>query len=175
MSKHIGHEFSGNLDRDKLVKKLLSLFADEWVAAYYYMYTAMAVKGPNSEEIAELFMREAKEEINKHANMIAQRLQELDVEPPKNFKELYDISGCKYPELPEDPYDIDGFIIAAIKAEICAIKGYKDLYDFVHGPDPVTEELAEELIKDETRHRTELYNLLSRDGVKRLEKELEKM
>ena len=173
MAKHIGHEYSRNFDKDKLVEKLLSLFADEWIASYYYMYTALTVKGPYSNEVAELFMKEAKEEINKHAAMIAQRLQELDVDPPKDFRELYNISKCKYPELPKDPYDIDGFIIAAIKAEICAIQGYKDLYDFAHGPDPVTEELAEELIKDETRHRTELYNMLSKEGVKRLEKELE--
>ncbi len=170
--KWIGVEVSPGYDTGRVVEKLLSLFADEWIAGYYYTLTAYTIKGPNSDTVSELFLKEAQEEIGKHARMIADRLQDFDVDPPRDFKSLYEISGCKYPRLPEDPYDIDGFIIAAVKAEICAIKGYRELYDLAHGPDPVTEELAEDLIRDESRHRTELVNLLSRDGLERLRREL---
>ncbi len=173
MEKWIGIEANQNLNKDKIVRKLLSLLADEWIAGYYYTYTAYTVKGPLSEEIAEIFLKEAEEEIGKHARLIADRLQDFDVDPPKDFTKLWELSGCKYPELPDDPYDIDGFIIAAVKAEICAIKGYKELFDMTHGVDPVTEELAEDLLRDESRHRTELVNLLSKEGLERLKKELE--
>ncbi|MEB3780560.1 MAG: ferritin [Desulfurococcales archaeon] len=172
MSGWIGVEVSPKFNKDKVVEKLLSLFADEWIAGYYYMVTAYTIKGPHAETISEIFLKESREELEKHAKMIADRLQDFDVDPPRDFKSLYDLSGCKYPELPNDPYDIDGFIIAAIKAELCAIKGYKELYDMTHGPDPVTEELAEDLLRDETRHRTELVNLLSKEGLERLRKEL---
>jgi Protein distantly related to bacterial ferritins len=95
--------------------------------------------------------------------MIADRLQDFDVDPPKDITKLWDISGCKYPSIPSDPYDIDAWIEAAIKAEECAIGGYKKLYEYTHGKDPVTEELAEEILRDEVRHRTELRNLLTRE------------
>ena len=174
MEKYLGVELSRELDLEKLIEKLLSLYADEWIAAYYYTLTAYTVKGINSKEISEFFLKEAEEELNKHARMLADRLQDFDVDPPRSFQDLYRISGCKYPQLPEDPYDVDGFLIAAVKAELCAIRGYKELYEMVKDRDIVTEELAEEIHSDETKHRTELVNLLSREGLDRLREELEK-
>ncbi|MFN3803444.1 MAG: ferritin-like domain-containing protein [Pyrobaculum sp.] len=155
-------EFAGHVDKDEVVKRLLSAFADEWIAAYYYIYTAYVIRGPLSEEISEHFLKEAEEEINKHAKMIADRLQDFDVDPPSDFAKLWEISGCKYPPLPQDPYDIDGWIATAVKAEECAIAAYRELYRLTHGVDPVTEELAEEILADEVRHRTSLKNLLSK-------------
>lgn len=167
-----GQEFVKSVDLEKIKEKLLKAFADEWVAGYYYMLTAEIVQGPLSDVIADEFKKEAMEEISKHATAIAERLAELGVEPPRDFSKLWEISGCKYPPLPGDPFDVDGFIIAAVKAEICAIKAYRELYELTHGVDPVTEELAEDLLRDEVRHRTEMVNLLSREGLERLKKEL---
>ncbi len=159
-------EISG-VNEEKIVEKLLSAFADEWVAAYFYTLTAYSIKGNLSEEIAEHFLKEAEDEI-RHARMIADRLQDFDVDPPRDFTKLWEISGCKYPPIPDDPYDIDGWIKAAVEAERCAIKAYKELYDLTHGYDPVTEELAEDLLRDEVRHETMLRNLLSKDAAKKL-------
>lgn len=167
-----GHELSPGAKLGEIKSKLLSAYADEWIAGYYYMLTAELVQGHMSGVIAEEFRKEATEEITKHARMIAERLNELGVDPPKDFTKLWEISGCKYPELPEDNHDIDGFLIAAIKAEICAIKAYKELFDLTHGVDPATEELAEDLLRDEVRHRTEMVNLLSKEGLERLRREL---
>ncbi|MEM1599069.1 MAG: ferritin-like domain-containing protein [Pyrobaculum sp.] len=158
----MGLEFTGSVNKDEIVKRLLSAYADEWIAAYYYTLTAYAIKGPLSEEIAEHFLEEAREEIEKHAKMIADRLQDFDVDPPRDFAKLWEISGCKYPPLPEDPYDIDAWVEVAVKAEECAIQAYRDLYKLTHGVDPVTEELAEEILADEVNHRTSLKNLLSK-------------
>ena len=168
-----GQEFTGKVDVEEVKRRLLSAYADEWIAGYYYMFTAEVIQGPNSGFIAEEFRKEAEEEITKHARMIAERLNELGVEPPRDFTKLWELSGCKYPPIPQDPHDVEGFIIAAVKAEICAIKAYKELYDLTHGVDPVTEELAEDLLRDEVRHRTELVNLLSKEGLERLKKELQ--
>ncbi len=167
-----GQELVETMDVEKIKEKLLQAYADEWIAGYYYMLTAELVQGPLSGVVAEEFRKEAMEEISKHATAIAERLAELGAEPPRDFSKLWELSGCRYPPLPEDPYDIDGFIIAAVKAEICAIKAYRELYELTHGKDPVTEELAEELLRDEVRHRTEMVNLLSREGLERLKKEL---
>lgn len=72
------------------------------------------------------------------------------------------MSKCKYPPLPNDPYDIDAWIEAAVRAEECAVESYRELYRLVKDVDPVTRELAEDLLADEVRHRTALRNLLSR-------------
>lgn len=161
-------EFIGSIDKDKIIKMLLSAYADEWIAAYYYVLTAYSLRGHLSEELAEHFLKEAEEEIGKHSRMIADRLQDFDVDPPREFTKLWELSECKYPEIPQDPYDVDGWIIAAVKAEECAIKSYRDIFEYTHGRDPVTEELAEDILRDEVRHRTALINLLSPHGVKRL-------
>jgi bacterioferritin len=162
-------EFVEPIDVKKLIDMLLSAFADEWIASYYYTLTAYTIQGHVSEEIAEHFLKEAEEEWSKHARMLADRLQDLGVNPPRQFTTLWEISGCKYPRIPEDPFDIDGWLIAAIKAEECAIKAYKELYVYTHGKDPVTEEIVEEILRDEVKHRTDLLTLLSKDGLKRLE------
>ncbi len=162
-------EFVEKIDMRKLVDMLLAAYADEWVASYYYTLTAYAIKGHNSEQISKHFLEEAEEEWKKHARMIANRLQDFDVDPPRDLAKLWEISGCKYPEVPSDPYDIDGWIIAAVMAEECAIKTYKELYAYTHGRDPATGELAEDILRDEVRHRTGLLNLLSREGLKRIQ------
>ena len=168
----LGHELSRDAPTKEIVDALLSAYADEWLAGYYYSLTAALVQGPLSGIVAEEFQKEAEEEITKHARMIAERLQQLGAEPPRDFNQLYQLSTCKYPPLPKDPFDIDGFLTAAIKAEICAINAYKRLYHLAHGRDPVTEELAEELLADEVEHRTRLTSLLTREGLERLKKEL---
>ncbi|WP_460124704.1 ferritin-like domain-containing protein [Stetteria hydrogenophila] len=159
----------------KVKEKLLQAYADEWITCYYYMLTAELVQGPLSGVIAETFRKEAVEELTKHAAAIAARLAELGAESeiPRDFAKLWEVGRCKYPPLPSDQHDVDGFIIASIKAEICAIKAYRELYELTRGLDPVTEELVEDILRDEVRHRTEMVNLLSKEGLARLKRELE--
>lgn len=147
---------------------MLSAFADEWITSYYYRVTAYSVKGPLSEEIKETFLEEAKEELEVHAAKIAERLWTLGVSPPRDFKSLWELSGCKYAELPEDPYDIDGWLIAAIKAEECAVKAYEHLIEITMHEDPVTENLVTEILSDEVKHLAELKSLLSKEGAKKI-------
>lgn len=172
MSIPHGHELFPQTKKEEIIQKLLEAYADEWVAGYYYQLTAITLQGPLSEILSKHFLEEAEEEINKHARMIAERLDQLDVELPRDFSQLMQISGCKYPPIPNDPYDTDGWLIAAIKAEICAINAYKKLYELTHSVDPVTEELVEELLADETKHRTDLISLLTKEGLERLKREL---
>ncbi|MCE4625756.1 MAG: ferritin [Desulfurococcales archaeon] len=169
----LGQELTNKEAKNRIVELLLQAYADEWIAGYYYMLTAELLQGPLSEVLGEEFRREASEEITVHARRIAERLQELGAEPPRDFREIWNLSGCKYPQLPTDPYDVDGFIIAAVRAEMCAIEAYKKLYMVSRDADPVTEELVEDLLRDEVAHKTKMLNLLSAEGVQRLKKSLE--
>lgn len=96
-------EFLGPVDREEIIKRLLAAYADEWVAGYYYTVTAYSIKGPLSEEIAEHFLEEAKEEILKHAKAIADRLQDFDVDPPESFQNCGSCQSVNTPLCPTTP------------------------------------------------------------------------
>ncbi|MCR8453801.1 MAG: ferritin [Crenarchaeota archaeon] len=175
--KHLPEKFPTReevkgIDVDKLVNMLLSAFADEILAWYQYYVSGYAVKGHTSTEIEDVFKKIADDELNDHAKLLADRLQNFDVDPP-DFRDLWHLSKCRQTELPEDPHDIDGFIIASILAERCALAHYREIFNYVFGKDPITEEIIEDIMKDEAEHETIFRSLLSKEGLKRLE-ELEK-
>ena len=87
-----GHELFPDAPVDKIKERLISAYADEWIAGYYYMLTAEILQGHSSAMIAEEFRKEAMEEISKHARMIAERLNELGVDPPRDFRELSELN-----------------------------------------------------------------------------------
>lgn len=154
--------------KDEAIKRLLAALSNELITSYYYFVTAYSLRGPLSEELREMFLEEAKEELEVHAKKIADRLWTLGAVPPSDFKSLWELSTCKYPELPGDPYDLDGWLIAAIRAEECAIKQYEELIQLTMHEDPVTENLATELLHDEMEHLAMLKSMLSKEGLKRL-------
>ncbi|MEM4465350.1 MAG: ferritin-like domain-containing protein, partial [Ignisphaera sp.] len=101
------------IDSATLVNMLLSAFADEILAWYQYYVSAYAVKGNISTELEDVFRKIAEDELNDHAKKLADRLQDFDVDPP-DFRDLWQLSKCRQTELPEDPHDVDGFLIAGI-------------------------------------------------------------
>jgi len=157
-----------DIDKDKLVKMLISAFADEILAYYMYFTAAYALKGHASKRLESVFLDIAKDELDDHAKKLMDRLQDFDVDPP-DFRDLWDLSKCKYPELPEDPYAVDEWLVAAVKAERCALEHYREIYDYVTNKDPVTEEIIEEIMRDEVEHETTFKTLLSKEGMKKLE------
>lgn len=157
------------IDANTLVNMLLSAFADEILAWYQYYISAYAVKGNVSKELEDVFNEIAEDELNDHAKKLADRLQDFDVDPP-DFRDLWQLSKCKQTELPEDPHDVDGFILAGVLAERCALNHYREIFQYVFGKDPITEEIIEDIIKDEAEHETIFRNLLSKEGLKKLEK-----
>jgi len=157
-------EHRREIDKGKLVEMLKKAYADEWIAGYYYKFIGYYVKGPFSEDIEELFTETAEEELREHTKMLADRLQQLGEDPPSDFKSLWELSPCKFPEIPQDPYNVQALLKAGVVAEECAIRAYRELYDYVHGVDPVTEEIARHLLSDETEHRTKFENMMAKQG-----------
>uniref|UniRef100_A0A7C5TJ14 DNA protection during starvation protein n=2 Tax=Ignisphaera aggregans TaxID=334771 RepID=A0A7C5TJ14_9CREN len=157
-----------DLDKDKIVKMLLSAFADEILAYYSYLMMAYAIRGHISKELEETILEIGKDELEDHAKKLADRLQDFDVDPP-DFRDLWQLSRCRYPDLPDDPHDIDSWLLAGVKAEICALQHYREIYEYVSPKDPVTEEVVEEIMEDEAKHETIFRMLLSKEGLKKLE------
>ncbi len=155
------------IDVGKLVDMLLSAFADEVLAWYQYYLSAYAIRGHASTELEDVFKEIADDELDDHAKKLADRLQDFDVDPP-DFRDLWQLSRCRQTELPSDPHDVDGFLAASVKAERCALEHYREIFSYVFGKDPVTEEIIEDIIKDEAEHETIFRNLLSKAGLERL-------
>ena len=154
-----------NIDVDRVVKYLLSAFADEVIAYYMYLMAAYAVRGNVAKELEDVFVEIGRDELEDHAKKLADRLQDFDVDLP-DFRDLWSLSRCKYPDLPEDPYDVDEWLQAAVEAEKCAIKHYREIYDYVVNKDIVTEEIVEDILEDEVKHETIFRTLISKARAK---------
>ena len=59
-----------DVDKDKLVKMLISAFADEVLAYYMYFTAAYAIKGHMSKRLESVFLDIAKDELDDHAKKL---------------------------------------------------------------------------------------------------------
>ena len=149
-----------DLDVAALVSELRRAYLDELLAFYSYWITAQVAEGFHGEELSEHFEQEAKEELE-HARKLAQRILELGgdpVVPPAQWE-----AGANAPwTAPRaNRADADGMLQDQLKAEANAIEAYNRLARLTFGKDPVTYQLATELLADEVRHEEFLENLLA--------------
>ena len=150
-----------DLELPVLLAELRKAYLDELLAFYSYWITAQVAEGFHGEELAEHFEREAQDELG-HARKLAQRILELGgdpVVPPAQWE-----AGANAPWTAPRPdrADAEGMLQDQLKAEANAIEAYNRLARMTFGKDPVTYQLATELLGDEVRHEEFLENLLGR-------------
>lgn len=143
-------------DTDKLIEMLNKALADEWLAYYQYWTGAKVAAGPMRGAVTMELEEHAAEELM-HAEMLAERIMTLGGTPLLSPKDWFEMTNCGY-ETPEDPY-VGVLLEQNIEGEQCAIQVYKDLMDFTEGKDPVTYELALEIMTDEIEHEEDLQAL----------------
>ena len=137
----------------ELVNLLNKAFADEWLAYYqYWLGAKVAVGMPREAVVAEL-LQHATDEL-RHAGLVADRIIQLGGTPILEPKEWYDFTNCGY-DKPSNP-DVRILLDQNIKGEQCAIGVYKDLMDYTQGKDPVTCDLALQIMTDEIEHEEDL-------------------
>ena len=140
----------------ELVDLLNKAYADEWLAYYQYWLGAKVAAGiPKAEVIKEL-EEHATEELE-HAGLLADRIIELGGTPVLEPKLWYEVANCRY-AAPKDP-DVRTLIEQNIKGEQCAIAVYYKLLEFTKDKDPITYELAREILADELEHEQDLEDL----------------
>ena len=98
----------------------------------------------------------AEEELE-HADMLAKRILQLGGTPLLSPQDWFEMTNCGY-ETPGDSY-VGKLLEQNIKGEQCAIQVYKDLMDFTEKIDPVSYELALEIMTDEIEHEEDLQAL----------------
>ncbi len=125
---------------------------DELETVMNYQTNAIILEGVSAEEIKESLQADVQEELG-HAEVLGQRLKQLDARPPGSAEFT---AGQESLQPPEDSTNVLSVIRGVLEAEEDAIGTYRALIDAAEGADdPVTEDLAVTLLADEEAHRTE--------------------
>ena len=153
------------MDINKLIDELNRAFADEWLAYYQYWIGAKVVKGPMKEAVIAELIQHAGDEL-RHAGMLTGRIIQLGGTPLLKPEDWYKMTNCGY-DAPEDP-SVKVILEQNIKGERCAIDGYNRLLEATRDKDPVTYNIALQILQDEIEHEEDLQSLLEDAGeVKR--------
>jgi len=144
------------LDIPQLVEMLNKALADEWLAYYQYWMGAKVASGVMRDAVVLELTEHANDEL-RHAQMLADRILQLDGTPLLEPKQWYEFTNCGY-DAPSNP-EVKALLVQNIKGEQCAINVYKNLMDFTKDKDELTYQMAIEILKDEIEHEDDLQTL----------------
>mgnify|MGYP005844605037 CR=1 FL=1 len=150
-----GREIVG-MDVDQLLVFLKKAYADEWLAYYQYWIGAKLAKGPLRGDLVAEMEQHAQEELN-HALLLADRIIQLGGSPPLCPTDWSNESNCGY-EAPENPV-VYTLIDQNIRAEQCAIDVYNTIAGVTKDTDPMTYQIALQILTDEIEHEEDLQAL----------------
>ncbi|RUM91725.1 MAG: ferritin [Thermovibrio sp.] len=142
---------------DRIVELLNRALCDEWLAYYQYWIGSKVVKGPMKSAVAAELVQHAQDEL-RHADMLAMRILELGGTPVLTPKKWFELTNCGY-DSPENPF-VKQILEQNIKGEQCAIDTYNKIVKFTKDIDPVTYNIALQIMTDEVEHEEDLQGLL---------------
>jgi bacterioferritin len=151
-----GREIVG-MDVNKLIKLLNKALADEWLAYYQYWIGAKVAVGPMREAVVAELTEHAADEL-RHAELIADRIIQLQGTPILKPEDWYEQTNCGY-EAPDDP-SVRALLDQNIKGEQCAIEVYQKLLETVKDKDPITYQMVIEILRDEVEHEDDLQAIV---------------
>ena len=144
------------MDIEELLTILNRAFADEWLAYYQYWLGAKLAKGPMKEGVMAELMQHATDEL-RHADMVSNRILQLGGTPITTPAQWLDMTNCGY-DAPEDGHVVK-LLEQNIKGEQCAITVYNEMMRITKDADPVTYNMALQIIEDEVEHEEDLQAL----------------
>ena len=150
-----GREIVGG-DVEKVLMLLNKAFADEWLAYYQYWLGAKVAKGPMKEAVIAELIQHATDEL-RHADMVAERIVQLGGTPVTTPEGWYKETNCGY-DAPDDPH-VAALLTQNIKGEQCAIGVYNAMLAETREADPVTYNMALQILADEIEHEEDLQAL----------------
>lgn len=140
----------------ELIAMLNKAYADEWLAYYQYWTGAKVAVGVPREAVVAELVQHAADEL-RHAGMVADRVIQLGGTILLEPKEWYAHTNCGY-DKPSDPH-VRVLLEQNIKGEQCAISVYKKIIDYTRDKDPVTYDIALQILQDEIEHEEDLENI----------------
>jgi bacterioferritin len=146
----------------RVLELLNKAFADEWLAYYQYWIGAKVVQGPMKDAVIAELLQHAADEL-RHADMVSLRIIQLGGTPPTSPKQWFELTNCGY-DAPDDPF-VRKILEQNISGEQCAITTYNTIIQEIGLKDPVTYNLAVQILQDEVTHEEDLQALLEDLGV----------
>lgn len=145
------------MSNDRVLELLVEAYFDELETMMNYIAVSENLETVAGEEVAESFSGDVADELG-HAQRLAARIHVLGGDVPVSAE--FEPDQIQYQTL--GSRDVEESIEAAIAAEQDAQEVYRDLIEAaVSFDDPVTEDLAIELLEDEEGHERELRDLLA--------------
>jgi len=151
-----GRELVGE-HADKIVELLNKALCDEWLAYYQYWVGSKVVKGPMKDAVIAELIQHANDEL-RHADMLVTRILELGGTPILSPKQWFELTNCGY-DAPDDPF-VKKVLEQNIKGEQCAIDTYNEILKITKDIDPITYNIALQILTDEVEHEEDLQSLL---------------
>ncbi len=139
---------------DDVKAKLIAALCAEWLAYYQYWWAHITVEGPEGSTESEHFKKHAEEE-KEHIDMLAERMNQLGINPVFNPAELTIKSSCKYPVELENNVANEKLLNQIVTAEACAVAVYQDLLKHLKD-DVVTENIVQDILRKEVEHLSEM-------------------
>ncbi len=140
------------MSSDEVADLLHRAYQDELETVMNYLANSIVLDGLRAEEVKDSLRQDVQEELG-HAEMLGERLKQLDQSPPGSL----DFEARQESlQPPEDTTAVVDVIDGVIEAEEDAIETYRSLVKAAEeADDPVTEDIAVTLLSDEEAHRTE--------------------
>lgn len=142
-------------DRKAVIQVLNEALATELVCVLRYKRHHYMASGIHSQAVAEEFLEHAQEE-QEHADMIAERITQLDGEPDFNPETLPSRSHSQYVE----GNSLVEMIQEDLVAERIAIESYSEIIRYLGNNDPTSRRVMEEILAKEEEHAEEMKTLL---------------
>lgn len=142
-------------DVKKAIEILNEALATEIVCVLRYMHHYFMATGVHGKGVSDEFKEHADAERH-HADLLAERIQQLGGKPDFNPKNLLERSVSQYVE----GETLADMIREDLIAERIVIEVYQDMIRYFGNDDPTTRVILEELLHDEEEHADDLADLL---------------
>jgi bacterioferritin len=142
-------------DRKVVLRVLNEALATEIVCVLRYKRHHYMAKGIHSQAVAEEFLEHAAEE-QEHADMIAERITQLDGDPNFNPEGLLTRSHSEYVE----GETLTDMIREDLIAERIAVESYSEIIRYLSDNDPTSRRMMEEILAKEEEHAEDMKTLL---------------
>ena len=169
MAKESVKILQGKLDVKSLIEQLNAALSEEWLAYYQYWVGALVVEGAMRSDVQGEFEEHAEEERH-HAQLLADRIIELEGVPVLDPKQWFELARCKY-DSPTD-FDVVSLLNQNVASERCAILRYQEIAKFTDGIDFTTCDIAKHILAEEEEHEQDLQDYLT--DIARMKKSFQK-
>jgi bacterioferritin len=143
-------------DRETVIRLLNEALATEIVCTLRYKRHYFMAQGLDSEAVKSEFSEHAADEQH-HADMIAERITQLEGEPNFNPEGLNTRAHSEYIEAES----LADMIRENLVAERIAIESYGEIIRYLGNNDPTSRRMMEEILAKEEEHANDMVDLLT--------------